>query len=400
MRRRTWTTLSLVVLVSSFAGCGGKPKVLIGAVLPETGAAEDYGKAVRRGIDVAYSEVQARAGDLAYELELRIEDSGSDADRAAQLVSGLYSAGAYGVIAGVTSAEALAAVKVADSADRILLSPTATHPELSGSSDAFYRIFPSAREEAVTMINFANEHLKLDAVGLLSHDHANGLGARAAFVEVFKGTLLGDVKFHGGEDVAAAVAELLEAKPSAVFVAAAGEQLSLALRELQAQGFTANDQYIMATSALANPEVIADTGSAAERVYFTQPPFNPKSEEEPLLGFAKAYREKYGEEPDLYAGQGYDALRVMTAALDEGGAVLPSDFERGFKAIADFPGVAGNIQFRESGDVQKFMRVYFVRGGEPVDFLEARAEMLDEVRRKREEIDRRRRELMRQQQQE
>jgi hypothetical protein len=67
------------------------------------------------------------------------------------------------------------------------------------------------------------------------------------------------------------------------------------------------------------------------------------------------------------------------------------------RGINSFPGVTGPIQFDEQGDVQKFPRVYVVRGNEFVDYeqvLGERRELLDERRR---ELQQRMRELERQQ---
>ncbi len=99
-------------------------------------------------------------------------------------------------------------------------------------------------------------------------------------------------------------------------------------------------------------------GEAAEGVILTQSVFEPDSEHAHVQKFVTAYRERYGEDPDLFAAEGYDAMKILAVAL-EARHSLPGDLPRGLRdEVKEFPGVTGSIQFDEGGDVRKFPRVY------------------------------------------
>ena len=48
----------------------------------------------------------------------------------------------------------------------------------------------------------------------------------------------------------------------------------------------------------------------------------------------KAFREKYGLSPDLYAAHGYDSIMVLAQALKDSGPI-PNEFWKGIRSIRD-----------------------------------------------------------------
>jgi branched-chain amino acid transport system substrate-binding protein len=352
--------------------CGGEKAVQFGAVLPLSGNAQVYGLAIQKGIDLAMKQVPTMEGLPVTNVTMVTEDSASDPEQAAQKLRDVLAGGAIAVVGGVTSAEALAMVPVADEADRVLLSPSASSQELSGVSRNFYRIFPSAEAEAVALSNHTVNTLQVKNLAVLADATAFGQGLAKNFQENYEragGKVVEVLTFEPDTtDLAPLAQQVLalerqaagasrEQAGFAVFVAAAGDDLANALRTLRREGYQAR---ILASSALASSDVLKAAGEAAEFVYFAQTPFDAAATEEPMASFAAAYQAEYGEPPTFYAAHGYDAVMVFLQALREANSHLAIDFRNGMRAIANFPGVTGSIQFRENGDVQRFMRVHLV----------------------------------------
>jgi hypothetical protein len=65
---------------------------------------------------------------------------------------------------------------------------------------------------------------------------------------------------------------------------------------------------------------------------------------------------------------------------------LPNEFLKGMRAMDPLPGATGNLQFDESGNVQKFPRIHMIRGGKLLDFQRWREERMQEMREKLQEI--------------
>jgi branched-chain amino acid transport system substrate-binding protein len=194
-------------------------------------------------------------------------------------------------------------------------------------------------------------------------------------------------------DLGGVIERIVTLASDGVYLADYADGLVTLIQGLEQRGYRGR---VLTTSSIAAPEVVAKAGDAIEGVLFTQSNYDVTSEDPQIKTFVTAYRDKYGRSPDLYAAHGYDAMRVYATALAGGGAPRPGNFWQGMRGITGFPGVTGPIQFDEQGDVQKFPRVYIVRGGELIDFdrvLEERRQGLEERRR---EIERRMRDLERQ----
>ncbi len=360
--------LALLLAIAAGGACGGERSVQLGAVLPLTGEAEVYGQSIQMGVELAFTELERRSEERAM-MTLSVVDSRSDPERAAILAGQLYDDGALAVIGGVTSVEALAMVPVADARERVLLSPSASNPELSGISRRFYRVFISDAREGARMASFAVQNRKVLTAALLATDDAYGRGVEQVFETEFErlgGQVLASIDLPSGpRGFAALVERAIALDPAAVYLAAYAEDIAGLLGELRAQAFPGE---IYTTSAFASPEVIARVGAAADGVLLTQPVFEAESDQPRIRDFVTRFRAKYGIAPDLYAAHGYDAVRVLEAAVAADRDGEPSAFWRSLRELRDLPGVTGTIQFDERGDVQKFPRVYVVDGGRLFDF--------------------------------
>ena len=378
----------LLVLLSTVLACQEDKPVKFGAVLPLTGEAAVYGEPIRKGVELAIEQLQTRQ-DYPYQLELVVVDSESDPEKGKQLLEDLYAQDSLAVIGGVTTAEALAMVAVADENDRVLMSPSASTPELTGISKNFYRVFPSDAREGATMGNFATQKMNAERVVILAKQSRYSKGIQEVFQKEFErhgGTVLDTIEFPSlSSDLSGAIERVMTLQPDAVYLAAYAEDLAQMIGYLRDQGYK---ETIFTTSAFAAPEIISRVGRPAEGVFLTQAAFDPDSEEPETQVFVEGYRAKYQSEPNLYAVHGYDATMVLAEALRRSGNV-PSEFWSAVRSLRDFHGAAGTIQFDERGDVQKFPRVYVVNNGELVDYEaeveRRRQELLDRLRRLEEE---------------
>ncbi|MDX1630238.1 MAG: penicillin-binding protein activator [Thermoanaerobaculia bacterium] len=367
-RRSIWTAVLCVGLgLGLFLGACGPPKpVTFGAVLPLTGPVQAYATAIKRGIEIAYE--QAREDPrLEREIELEIVDSETDPEKAAELLEDLYDEGALAAIGGVTSAEALEMVEVADEEDRVLVSPSASNPELSGVSRNFFRVFPSDFVEGTKMGSFAANTLKLESAVILANESPYGLGIQEVFETEFErhgGEVLETLEFQSNTDVSGLVDRVTTLAPDAVYLAAYWKDLVHMIRELRGDGYEGK---ILTTSAFATSRAVREVGDQADGVIFTQTIFDLSQASGDVKAFVDTYREKYGETPDLYSAHGYDAMRVLVEALVEGGAT-PNEFWGGMRSIRSLPGATGTLQFDEKGDVQKYPRVYIIKDGEPLNY--------------------------------
>jgi branched-chain amino acid transport system substrate-binding protein len=378
--------LALVALGLGVWGCPSQGPIEFGAVLPLTGWASDYGQAIRNGIELAHE--QAQASPETPRVKLVVIDSQTDPERAAEALERLYGEGATAVIGGVLSVEALAMVPVADEADRVLLSPSATQPQLSGISSNFYRVCASDFAEGTVMARYAADNLRLRTGLVLAKEETYAKGIQVVFAEEFErkgGRIVETIEFPANtSDFEALADRAVTLKPDFVYLAAFAEEVSRLIQDLRQEGF---DGLILTTSSIAVGDAIEGTGEAAEGIYFTQTSFDIEGKKVApnVKAFVDAYRAKYGADPDLYAAHGYDAYFVLIEAIAQGGD-SPLHFWKGMRGIREYPGVTGPLQFDEKGDVKKFPHVYVVDNGRAVDVEIKRQEAIDKAREEMEKL--------------
>lgn len=392
--RRTPAAIFVLALASLFYGCPDTT-VKIGVVLPLTGVDQVYGEAIKKGVELAYDEIRNDTSRKS-PIQIEIVDSQSDPEVAQRLVREQFSSGAAAIIGGVTSEEAKAVMEEVDRVDRVLLSPSASSPELTDISRNFYRIWPSDFSAANRMADFARRTLSLETVVIVV-ERTYGQGIQSVFEEAFEndgGEVLEVIEVPPGTtDLSGIVEFILTLKPDAVYLAAFAPATSEMILELREQEFEGR---ILTTSAFTT-SAIADVGDAAADVVLTQIFFELDSEHAHVKKFVQGFERKFGEQPDLYAAHGYDALKVLAAAT-EGRPNLPGEVQKGLRdSIVEFPGVTGSIQFDEKGDVAKFPRVYIIDEDLALyDYNERIQRQKEELRRRREELRKRLEQLHRQ----
>lgn len=437
-RTRTLALLGAAGLLLT-ASCGPDvPTVNFSVILPMTGPAGIYGEEIANGIQLRHEQLMSGEEELPYNVVIEVLDTEGDAPQAASLLETAFST-SLAAIGGVTSGEALAMVPVADDAGRVLVSPSASSPELSGASEYFYRLFPSAEIEASTMATFLRDRVNVQRLALVVEDSAFGTSLADSVESVWGTELAGRVTFTPASDQNAMVQEALGYEADGIYVAASGAALAEAIQALRLAGFDGSEKRLATSSSLMIEAVLDAAGPAANEVYFTAPVFDVDSPDEPTASFVAEYREKFtdpaawtayqeavAEEerartalegmdlgssglaaartaaeaavealeaaedalntPSYYAGLGYDSMGVLIGSLAELEVInVPSDFLKGMRAIRELPGVTGTIQFRETGDVQKFTRIYQIVDGAAVDF-EKHVE--ERIRKLREEFER------------
>ena len=84
-----------------------------------------------------------------------------------------------------------------------------------------------------------------------------------------------------------------------------------------------------------------------------------------MLADLSANKEKYKKDPDQFAAQAYDALKIMAVALEKSGSVNDRKKLRDSLAtIKDFPGVTGKFAFDAKRNPAMDVTVLIVKEGQ------------------------------------
>jgi branched-chain amino acid transport system substrate-binding protein len=378
---RARAALVVVAALPIAIGCAEEGPVRIGAVVPRTGEASAHGESVERGMALAVAELRAahQRGELALDYELEVRDSASDPEQAATALQQLFDDGATVAVGGVTPAETDAMGEVAEQEKRVLVSPTArarAATEAAEASRYVFRLFPSVDREGSKLASFAALELEVERSAVVA-PAGDGFAADS-FAQEFernRGRVVSTVTYRDGVRTASdggrcqrcpdgrndderIVEDVMKSRPQAVMVAGSGARVAGIVAGLHERGFRGA---VLTTSSFASPDAMKAAGRHAEGVLLARPVFDVESDRKSVRAFVEAYRARHDQEPDLWAAYGYDAVRVLAAALE----AAPSRREAwaGMRGLTDYEGVTGHLQFDETGDVAAFPRVYVVSKG-------------------------------------
>jgi branched-chain amino acid transport system substrate-binding protein len=138
---------------------------------------------------------------------------------------------------------------------------------------------------------------------------------------------------------------------------------------------------ICVTSAFYNRAVLNANKELVEGVYLPLPSFDPQSKAENVQKFVKAYRERFGAEPDIFAAHAYDAMRVALFVLANTKYQEATEYRKTLQfGLNDFQGVTGVIRFDDYGDVHHNPIIYIIKNGEVLNFERYRKEQLARIR--------------------
>ncbi len=119
------------------------------------------------------------------------------------------------------------------------------------------------------------------------------------------------------------------------------------------------------------PTMHAIAGKLLEGVMFYEI-YNVDSAAPENRAFVARYRHRFGKDPEAYAPQGYDALRLLARAITITGSTNPLDLAYAIRSMEKWEGANGPYKFDFTGELEDkpiYLKVY--RGGKPV-LLETR----------------------------
>ena len=347
----------LGVLVFAVSGCGGpdpEGPFVVGAMDALTGVAESYGNPLHRAKLLAVEEINAAGGINGRQLELVVEDSKCAAQDAITAYKKLTDVDGVKIILGTTcSGSMLGAAPLAERDGVVLLSASATSPDIAAAGDYIYR---TAINDLQLGVDIGNT-LWTDGVRTLATitettDYAEG--ARRTAVERFQqlgGTVVAAEGYPSDvTDFRSQLTKLLASNPDALLLAAQGEASGGTIvkqaRELGYQGPIYSE--IVPTA----PEALNIAGDAATGLKAIIP--NPDLASSTGKQFLNNFKDRYGTPATLpwFQGSAYDDVHITAHCLKQTGDDQDADGFRDCLNNLTWSGAIGdNYRFDPNGDI-------------------------------------------------
>ena len=333
-------------------------KVKVGFVSTLSGPSSALGVDIRDGFLLAVKLNGGKLGGLP--AEVSVSDDQFKPDVAKQLFEKDIKRDKVDFMTGVVFSNImLAALPEAFDNNVIYISPNAAPSSIAGKdcNPLFFAVsWPNdAYHEAAGQ--FANTR-NLKSVYLVAPNYQAGKDSLAGFKRTFKGKVVGEnYTKHGQLDYAAELAEIRATKPEAVYIFLPGGMGINFIKQYVGAGL-GKDTTLLLPGFSADQDVIKPVGAAMAGLFNTahwSPDFTNAANQKFMAEFQKAY----GRIPTLYASQGYDAARLIDAAVrDVKGKVEDREAVRKALKAAHFESVRGPFKFNKN---QYPIQNYFVR---------------------------------------
>ncbi len=367
--KRMQPVLSIWISIFCLMACTDKKTIRVGFVAQLTGVQAKLGVEERDGVQLAVDEINIKGGIDGRAIELVVRDDLGTPEGARTADKELIEAGVVAIIGHATSAQTLAGLAVTNSARVVMLSPSATTPELGGLEDYFFRVSPSLSDRAHAFAQRIYQGRNISRVAVIC-DTDNSAYSKA-FLKAFGqkyhslgGELVSEVDFSSKKqpDFDPMVAKLQEGNPDGLLIIAADMDTAMIAQRTRLMGWPVP----LFTSAWAQTETLINSGGRAVEGLEIEIANTFKNQTPAYLDFERRYLSRYGKTPAFGAPLGYEAAMVLAAALK----ITDGETEGLAKALVDtqnFRGLTHNLSMDRYGDVIRPFYLGIIRNGTYMD---------------------------------
>ena len=367
-----WISTTVLILITFVLtlGCTKKGKeIKIGSVLPLTGGAGKYGEDAKLGIELALEERNLEGGINGKPIKVIFEDDQTIPQQTVTAFNKLIKVDKVAVVIGaMTSSSALAIAPIAEQLKVVLLSPSASTPNLTNAGDFIFRneLSDAYGGTAQAILTWKQLGIKSTAILYINNDY--GIGVKNAFIKTYNelgGQVIGSESFEAdAQDFRTQLIRIRQKNPEALFMVAYKESI-LILRQIKELNLKFK---ILSTPVFEDQEILEKSGKSAEGVvYVYYGGFDAQSNNEVVSRFVNSFRKKYNRESGYYSALAYDAMNIIIFAIQKSGA-RSEEIKNALYTIKDFPGVTGITNFDENGDVTKPVILKTVDNGKFVEW--------------------------------
>jgi branched-chain amino acid transport system substrate-binding protein len=318
--------LFLTVVSNAFAA-GGSEKPAASAPLyfgvsgPLTGSWAQYGAQWKKGFDLALGTINAAGGVKGRQLAYVFEDSQSDPKQSVVVAQKFVAdSRIIAELGDFSSTASMAASSIYQRAGLVQLGFTNSNPAFTTGGDYMWSNSTTQKDDAPNLAQYAVNEIGLKKLGVFFLNTDWGKATSDLFAQSVAGLggsiVDSEAYLPADKDFRSAITKISSANPDGIVLISYDSDGALIAQQLKAQGIRLP---IVADVAVYSPEFLKLGGDAVEGVY-TSSEFFPGDPRPEVQSFVKAFRAKYNEAPDLFAAIAYDAINILAAAIDEGGA--------------------------------------------------------------------------------
>ena len=293
----------------------------IGVIGPLTGGAAIYGTCVANSAQIAVDEINALGGDIQFEL-LPAADDVNDAETSVNAYNSLMDKGMQILVGTVTTQPALSVVPLTYDDRVFTLTPSASGDDVIENNDNVFQICFTDSNQGSRSAQYINEHFPDAKIGIIyKNDEQYSIGIRDNFKAeadargmdiVYEGTFAEANQTDFNVQLTAAQS----AGADLLFLPIYYTPASAILTQANALGYKPTFFGVDGMDGILTADNF--DASLAEGVYLLTP-FSADAEDEMTQNFVTKYQEAYGETPNQFGADAYDAIYTLYQAIQAAG---------------------------------------------------------------------------------
>ncbi len=343
MKKKFFAMVLTLAMVLSLAACGGNDTASddtastdsateedagsasgaafkIGTIGPLTGDTAIYGTAVANGAKIAVDEINAAGGDIQF--EIKSEDDVADGETSVNAYNTLMDWGMQLLVGPTTTGAAVAVSSVVNSDRTFMLTPSASSTDVIDGKDNVFQVCFTDPNQGTGAADYIAENMPDAKVYVLyQNDSAYSQGIRDTFVAeaevkgvnvVDEGTFTKDT----ATDFSVQLTAAQTAGADTLFLPFYYQEASVVLNQASQMGYAPTFFGVDGMDGILTLENF-DTSLAEGVMLLT--PFSADADDERTQTFVATYQEQFGETPNQFAADAYDAVYILKAALEAAG---------------------------------------------------------------------------------
>ena len=298
----------------------------IGVIGPLTGENAIYGQAVANGAQIAVDEINAEGG--AIQFEMKSEDDVADGETSVNAYHNLQDWGMQ-VLVGPTTTGASTAVAAEAYNDRVfMLTPSASSTDVVSGKDNVFQVCFTDPNQGTGAADYMAENMADSKIAVIyRNDDAYSQGIHDTFVSeaaakgldiVYEGTFTADT----ATDFSVQLTGAQSAGADTIFLPMYYQPASVILNQANAMGYAPTFFGVDGMDGILTMEGF-DPALAEGVMLLT--PFSADATDELTQNFVSAYQAAYGDIPNQFAADAYDAVYAVKAALEAAGCTSDMD---------------------------------------------------------------------------
>ena len=290
----------------------------IGAIGPLTGGAAAYGNAVCNAAELAVEEINAAGGINGYQVEYSKEDDELNAEKSVNAYNTLKDWGMQILVGSTTSACSIAVSEYTKADSMFQLTPSGSAEDCVKYDNVFRVCFSDPNQGIASAQYISNKNLATKVGIIYDSSDVYSTGIYQKFVEEAAGKNFEVVSQEAftqdnNTDFSVQLQKAKDAGADLVFLPIYYKDASLILTQANTMGYKPIFFGVDGMDGILTVENF-DTKLAEGVMLLT--PFAADATDDLTVNFVKNYQDKYGETPNQFAADAYDAVYIIKQALE------------------------------------------------------------------------------------